>query len=111
MANSADRNLELAQYNGETKRWNFYKYFKVHMEQHQIVTDLMTHGYIGIYLKSKMRKLLLGIKTDALNSVKTQFLAYPTLRSDFTLCVWFIQIFHLTVCFCFFKRFPTHLWI
>ena len=34
MANSAERNLELAQYNGETKRWNFDKYVKVHMEQH-----------------------------------------------------------------------------
>ena len=32
MANSAERNLELAQYNGETKRWNFDKYVKVHME-------------------------------------------------------------------------------
>ena len=33
MSNGVERNLELAHYNGETKRWNFDKYVKVHMEE------------------------------------------------------------------------------
>ena len=87
MATSAERNLELARYSGETRKWIFNKYVKVHMDQHQILTDLKDHGYIGIDERSKVRHLMAGIKTDHLDAVKTQIISSITLRSDFAACV------------------------
>ena len=71
MAGEGEKNLTMAAYKGETKRWNFDKYVRVHMDQHQILTDLKDHGYIGIDERSKVRHLMAGIKTDNLDAVKT----------------------------------------
>ena len=87
LSSGAEKNIELAQYSGENKRWNFDKYVRVHLDQHQILTDLKEHGYSGIDERSKVRHLLKGIKTDALDVVKTQILSSTTLRSDFSACV------------------------
>ena len=51
------------------------------------MTDLKEHGYSGIDDSSKVRHLLKGIRTDALDTVKTQILSSSTLRSDFSACV------------------------
>ena len=75
MATSAERNLELARYNGETRKWNFDKYSKIHMDRHQILVDLEDHGYKWIDERSKVHKLLNGIKTDATDVVKAQIIA------------------------------------
>ena len=87
LSSGAEQNLELAQYSGENKRWNFGKYFRVHLDQHQIMTDLKEHGYSGIDERSNVRHLLKVIKTDALDAVKIQILSSSALRSDFTACV------------------------
>ena len=87
MASTAERKLTSTVYSGEKKRWNFEKYVKVHMDQHQIIEGLVEHGHAGIDSRSKTRWLLDGIKCEGLDVIKTQILANPTLRSDFTACV------------------------
>jgi hypothetical protein len=87
MASMAERKMTSTTYTGEKKRWNFEKYVKVHMDQHQVIENLMEHGHAGIDERSKTRWLLDGIKTEELDVVKTQILANPALHTDFTGCV------------------------
>ena len=87
MSSSAEKNLKNALYKGELKNFNFEKYVRIHMDQHQILNDLKEHGYAGIDERSKVRHLTDGIKSTALDSVKNTILASATLRSDFTGCV------------------------
>ena len=75
MSTSVEHNFELAMCNGETRKWNFDKYSKVHMDRHQTLTDLEDHGYKWIDERSKVHKLLNGIKTDATDVVKAQIIA------------------------------------
>ena len=51
------------------------------------------HGYSGIDERSKVRHLTNGIKTKALDSVKTQILSSAALRNDFSACVNLFQDF------------------
>ena len=55
MLSLAEKNLKYTVYKGESKIWNFEKYVHVHMDQHQILTDLIEHGYAGIDDRSKVR--------------------------------------------------------
>ena len=57
MSSSAEKNLKVASYKGESKKWTFDKYVRVHMDQHQILNDLKEHGYAGIDERSKVRHL------------------------------------------------------
>ena len=66
------RNLEIAVYNGETPRYNFDKYVYIHMEQRQILTDLIKHGNSGIDLNYKVQHLSKG---TLVNLVKAKMLA------------------------------------
>ena len=75
MASTAEKNLEMAQYEGKSKRWLFDRYVRVHMEQHQILTDLKEHGCSGIGERLKVYHLLKGFKSFAFDSVKMQILA------------------------------------
>ena len=74
-------------YRGETRCWNFERYVTVHQEQHTILEGLVQHGHAGIDESSKTRYLMNGVKTNALDSVKTQILADAGLRNDFSRCV------------------------
>ena len=87
MSTSAENNLKNAVYKGETKKFNFDKYARIQMEQHQILSDLKEHGYAGIDERSKVRHLMNGIQTATLDSVKNTILASAALRVDFTGCV------------------------
>ena len=93
LANQAERKLNSTTYTGEGRRWNFEKYVKTHVEQHQILQDLTRHGYAGIDPRSKVRHLLEGIKTTSLDTVKAQILADANMRSDFDACVNLFQDF------------------
>ena len=93
MATSAEGNLDLARYSGETRKWIFNKYVKVHMDQHQILTDLEDHGYKRIDKRSNMWKLLNGIKTDALDVIKAQIITSEHLCSSFTVYIDLYQDF------------------
>ena len=70
-------------YHGEKKNWNFEKY-QAHLEQHNISVGLEGHGYSGIDDRAKVHHLIDGINNDNLEVVKTQVIAYPSLRQDFT---------------------------
>ena len=59
----------------------------VHQEQHTILEGLVSNGYAGIDERSKMHYLMNGIKTNVLDSVKTQILSNSDLQNDFAQCV------------------------
>ena len=48
---------------------------RTHVDQHQILSDLVQHGCAGIDDQSKVRYPLDGIKTKELDHVKTQIMA------------------------------------
>ena len=48
MATAAERSLNFTKHNGETKWYNFDKYIKVHINRHQILTNIKEYGYKGI---------------------------------------------------------------
>ena len=52
-----------------------------------ILEGLKEYGYAGMDEGSKTRHILAGIKTTALDSVKTQILCNAELRHDFAKCV------------------------
>ena len=87
MSSLAEKNLKYAVYKGESKKFTFKKYVRIHMDQHQILNDLKDHGYAGIDDRSKVCHLQEGIKTSSLDSVKNTILDSSTLRSDLTACV------------------------
>ena len=59
----------------------------IHQEQHTILEGLVSHGYAGIDARSKMRYLLNEIRTNVLDSIKTQILSNSDLRNDFAQCI------------------------
>ena len=83
MSSKAEHTLSTLSYNGESRHWDFEKYVRKHVEQHLILEELTRHGYAGLDERSKVRHLINGIKTDKLETVKTQVLSTPALRSDF----------------------------
>jgi hypothetical protein len=92
MATKARTTLERTHYSGErAQRWNFEKFINVHYEQHAILTGLVTYGYSGIDEPTKVQYLLDGVKTDKLESVRTNILASAPLRSDLGRCVTLMQ--------------------
>ena len=64
----------------------------MHEEQHTILEGLKEYGYVVMDEGSKTRHLLAGIKTTALNSVKTQILCKAELRQDFAKCVVLFKV-------------------
>ena len=58
----------------------------MHKEQHTTLEGLKEYGYAGMDEGSKTRNLLAGIKTSALDSLKTQSLCNAELRQDFAKC-------------------------
>ena len=93
MSSKAERKLQTTTNTGEKHRWNFEKYVRVHIDQHTILNCLKQHGYSGIDELSKVRHLTNGIKTKALDSVKTQILSSAALRNNFSTCVNLFQDF------------------
>ena len=59
----------------------------MHKEEHTILNGLTEYGYAGIDERTKVRKLLEGIKVEKLDVVKSQRLSSPHLRTDFDACV------------------------
>ena len=83
MAATAEHKLINVTYRGEGRCWDFERYATLHKEQHTILEGLKEYGYAGMEEGSKTRHLLAGIKTTALDSVKTQILRTAELRQDF----------------------------
>ena len=87
MATDLETQFEGLTYNQETRRWNFEKYAGKHVELFNTAEDLKEHGYAGLDPSTRVRRLLNGIKTDKLDSVKTRIMSDSTLQSDFDRCV------------------------
>jgi len=87
MAADAEYWLQHACYQGEQRRWNFEQYIKSHVDQHHVLNNLREHGYSGIDEWLKVRYLVGGINTNALDAVKTRILLDSSLRCDFEGCV------------------------
>jgi hypothetical protein len=64
---------------------------KVHIDQHAVLQGLVAHGYSGIDERSKVRHLVNGIMTPAMDPVKTRIMSDAALRNDFEACV---NLFH-----------------
>jgi len=93
MASTAERKLQTNSYTGETRKWNFEKYVRVHVDQHAILNGLREHGYSGIDKRTMVRYLNAGIKTTSLDHVKTRILSDASLRENFSACVNIFQDF------------------
>ena len=87
ISDSAEAQIARSKYNGESKRWTFDSYVAVHLAQHQILADLVKHGYQMMDKGTKLRQLTQGIKTDALNVIKDNILATLELQRDFDSCM------------------------
>jgi hypothetical protein len=83
MASEAEAKIGLVSYTGERKKWTWEKYVQIHAEQHAVFNGLTDYGYSGIENGNKFRKLMAGIKTDTLNTVKAAVLASPALRKNY----------------------------
>jgi hypothetical protein len=59
------------------------KYVQNHAEQHAVLNGLTHYGYSGIDNGTKVGKLMTGIKTDALDTVKAAVMASPALRKNY----------------------------
>jgi hypothetical protein len=93
MAAKSERKLQTVSYSGETRRWNFERYVRMHVDQHSILDGLKKHGHTGLDERSKVRHLLTGIKTKILDHVKAQILSNADLRNSFDKCVNLFQDF------------------
>jgi hypothetical protein len=83
MASEAEAKLGSVSYTGERKKWTWEKYVHIHAEQHAVLNGLTGYGYSGIANGTTVRKLMAGINTDALDTVKDAVLSIPALRTNY----------------------------
>jgi hypothetical protein len=83
MASEAEAKLGSVTYTGERKKWTWEKYVQIHAEQHAVINVLTDYGYSVIDNGTKVRKLMVGIKTDALYTVKAAVLEIPALCTNY----------------------------
>lgn len=83
MADAAETKLTTLTYQRESKRWTFERYCRAHVEQHQILENLVAHGHSGIDDRSKVRHFINGIKGETFDAVKLQIDSDQALRNDF----------------------------
>jgi hypothetical protein len=86
-ASIAERKLQTTYYSGESKRFDFEKFTKMHVDQHHILENLIHHGYSGIDDRSKVRYLMDGIKSDKLEPITTRIMSNNELLEDFPCCI------------------------
>jgi hypothetical protein len=87
LTSAAETKLTGTLYNGEKKRSTWETYDRIHTEQDSVLNGLKDYGYTGIDDSSKVHHLLKGIKTTELDVCKTQVMAIPSLRDDFSAIV------------------------
>lgn len=83
MATDLEAQGNILTYTSETRRWDFEKYRNRHCEMYARAKELQYIGYSGVDIASRARKLMNGIRTDKLETVKTSIYSTPSLRSDF----------------------------
>jgi hypothetical protein len=83
MASEAEAKLGLISYTDERKKWGWEKYVQIHAEQHTVLNGLIEYGCSGIDNGTKVRNLMVGIKTDSLYNVKAAVLTIPALVTNY----------------------------
>ena len=93
LVSNAERRLATKLYHDQKRNWNFDKYITLKKDQHNIFWRLVEHGYKVIGENSKVRFFIKGVKTTALNLVKTNIIIEEKLISDFPSCVTLYKYF------------------
>jgi hypothetical protein len=83
----AECKLQTTYYSGESKRFDFEKFTKMHVDQHYILENLVCHGYSGVNDHSKVCYLMDGIKSNKLEPITTCIMSDNKLLEDFPRCV------------------------
>jgi hypothetical protein len=83
MASEAEANIGYVSYTGERKKWTWEKYVHIHADQHAVLNGLTEYRYSSIDNGTKVRKLMVGIKTEALDTVKAAVMASSALRTNY----------------------------
>jgi hypothetical protein len=83
MASALEAQLASLSYTNEGRRWNFEKYVTKHVELYNQSENLKRFGYHGLDDRSRVRKLLAGIKTNKFDSLRAHVLSTPTLKKNF----------------------------
>jgi hypothetical protein len=84
MASEEEAKLGSASYTGERKKWIWENYVKIHaQQQHVVLKGLTDYGYSGINNGTKVRNMMVGIKTDYLDTVEAAVLASPAVRTNY----------------------------
>jgi biotin operon repressor len=87
IAAELEREYNILTYSQETNRWSFEKYVSKHVELHNVAQTLVPHGYGAVDEGTRVRRLLSGIRTNTLDTVKSQILSNIDLSRDFDKCV------------------------
>jgi hypothetical protein len=87
MAAELEKDSDNLRYTQETSRRTFEKHVNKHEELHNVAQTLVPHGYGAADEGSRVRRLLAGIKTTTLDTIKGQVLGSPTLSKNFALTV------------------------
>jgi hypothetical protein len=83
MASEAESKLGSISHTSERKKWTWEKYVQIHAEQHAVLNGFTDYGYSGIDNGTKVRKLMAGIKTDDLDTMKATVLASPAFHTNY----------------------------
>jgi hypothetical protein len=83
MASESEAKLVSVSYTGKRKKWTWKSYVQIHADQHAVLNGLTDYGYSSIDNDTKVRKLMPGIKTHALDTVKAVVLASPAFRTNY----------------------------
>jgi hypothetical protein len=83
LSTNAWSKLNNTRYSGEKRNFTFERYVRIHTDQHAILKGLEAHGHHELDERSKVRLLMNGIKTSALDTVRATILGNPAMRSDF----------------------------
>jgi hypothetical protein len=87
MAAELEKDYDNLRSTQETSRWTFEKHVNKHEDLHNVAKTLVPHGYGAADEGSRVRRLLAGIKTTTLDTIKGQVLGSPTLSKNFSLTV------------------------
>ena len=80
MAAQLDLNLPNFFYDWGKRGFIFQKFVNWHKRQHIIANGFMEYGYSGVYDNSKVRILVNGINTNALDACKEVILYIPEMQ-------------------------------
>jgi hypothetical protein len=91
-ANEAQRILETTFYDGETRKFTFDTYVRIHLQQHVILSNLVKHGaHTGINETMKTRHFIQNIRAPYLQSAISVCMSNDDIKQNFDRCVAFFR--------------------